>query len=114
MNHTALAWIGLFVAGLFEFVWVIGMKYSDGFSRLIPSIICISGMLGSFVLLLFAVRHIPLGTAYAVWVGIGIVSVAIFGMVWLDEPATLVRIVCIFLILLGVVGLHLSGINEEL
>jgi len=109
MNPVTTAWISLIIAGFFELIWTIGMKYSDGFTRLIPTIISVVGMLGSFIFLMYAVKHIPIGTAYAVWVGIGVIGIALFGIVWLNEPATIVRLMCIFLILIGVIGLRLSG-----
>ena len=102
------AWMALFVAGLFEVVWVIGMKRSDGFSRPLPTLLTLAAMIVSFALLAHAMKHIPLGTAYAIWVGIGAVGVAIFGVVWLHESSHWLRLVCIALIIAGVIGLKLS------
>lgn len=104
----SLAWTALLVAGLFEIFWVIGMKHSDGFSRPLPSVLTVMCMLVSFGLLAYSLKHVPLGTAYAVWVGIGAIGVAVFGMVWLGESAGYVRLACIALIIAGVVGLKLS------
>lgn len=103
-----LAWTALFVAGLFEILWVIGMKNSHGFSRLMPTLFTLVCMAISFGLLSYSLKHVPLGTAYAVWVGIGALGVAIFGIVWLGESSSWLRIACIALIIAGVVGLKLG------
>jgi quaternary ammonium compound-resistance protein SugE len=100
-------WIMLVVAGLLEVVWASGMKSTQGFTKLWPSVLVIVAMIASFTLLAQAMKFLPAGTSYAIWVGIGAVGVAIFGMVWLKEPATAWRIGCILLILLGVLGLKL-------
>src|SRR6185503_14553779 len=104
-----MAWIFLVAAGILEIVWAIGLKYTDGFSKLGPSAITVAGMVGSVVLLGLAVRELPIGTGYAVWTGIGAVGVAVFGMLLLGEPATVWRIGSIALIVAGVVGLKLVG-----
>ncbi len=106
---TAQAWIALWVAGLFEIVWALGLKYSDGFSRLWPSVVVVIGAAISFWLLALAMRELPAGTAYAVWTGIGAAGTALLGIVLLGESASLVRIGCIALIVLGVLGLKLAG-----
>ncbi|MEM7082767.1 MAG: multidrug efflux SMR transporter [Pseudomonadota bacterium] len=103
-----LAWGALFLAGLFEVLWVIGMKHSDGFSKAGPTLFTIGCMIVSFGLLSWSLKHVPLGTAYAVWVGIGALGVAIFGMLWLGESQHWVRIACMLLIISGVIGLKLS------
>lgn len=100
-----MAWVYLVVAGLFEITWAIGLKYADGFTRLVPSVITIAGMIFSVVLLGLALREMPVGTGYAIWTGIGTVGAAILGMILFNEPATAVRIVCIGLIVAGIVGL---------
>ncbi|GDY00130.1 hypothetical protein LBMAG48_25330 [Phycisphaerae bacterium] len=100
-------WIMLVIAGLLEVVWASGMKSTQGFTKLWPSVVVIAAMIASFTLLAQAMRFLPAGTSYAIWVGIGAVGVAIFGMVYLKEPATIWRITCITLILLGVLGLKL-------
>ncbi len=102
-----MAWAWLVVAGLLEVVWAIGLKYTDGFTRLAPSAITVAAMAGSVFFLALAVRTIPIGTGYAVWTGIGAVGVAILGMVLFDEPRTLARIACIALIVAGIAGLKL-------
>ncbi len=102
------AWTALFIAGVFEVLWVIGMKNSGGFSKPLPTLLTIGCMIVSFGLLSYSLKHVPLGTAYAVWVGIGAMGVAIFGIVWLDESSHWLRVLCIALIIAGVVGLKLS------
>lgn len=102
-----MAWICLVIAGLLEIVWAIGLKYTDGFTRVLPSIITVAAMIASVYFLALAVRSIPIGTGYAVWTGIGAVGVAILGMVLFDEPRTLLRIGSILLIVAGIAGLKL-------
>ena len=95
------------MAWAWQVVWAIGLKYTDGFTRLAPSAITIAAMAGSVFFLALAVRTIPIGTGYAVWTGIGAVGVAILGMILFDEPRTLARIACIALIVAGIAGLKL-------
>jgi len=102
-----MAWIWLTLAGVLEIVWAIGLKYTDGFTRLWPSVITFSAMVASVYFLALAVRTIPIGTGYAVWTGIGAVGVAILGMALFGEPRTLLRIGCILLIVAGIAGLKL-------
>ncbi|MCE3604202.1 quaternary ammonium compound efflux SMR transporter SugE [Massilia sp. P8910] len=102
-----MAWIYLFVAGLLEVAWAVGLKYTQGFSRLVPSVLTLAAMAGSVGLLGLALRHLPLGTAYAIWTGIGTVGTAIFGMLVLGEPAGAMRLGCIALIVGGILGLKL-------
>lgn len=104
-----MAWSMLFVAGLLEIGWAIGLKYTEGFTRLMPSVLTLGSMIGSVVLLGLALKSLPVGTAYAVWTGIGTVGTAILGIVLLGEAATAVRLACIGLILAGIVGLKLSS-----
>jgi quaternary ammonium compound-resistance protein SugE len=99
-------WILLLIAAGLEVAWAIGLKHTAGFTRLWPSVATIAGMAASMYLLALAARALPIGTAYAVWTGIGAVGTAILGMVWLHEPATGARIGCIALIVAGVVGLR--------
>lgn len=101
-----MAWVYLIVAGLLEVVWAVGLKYSEGFSKLTPSIITVAGMIASFWLLALALRALPLGTAYAVWTGIGTIGTVIFGILAFREPVEVVRLTCIALIVAGVVGLR--------
>lgn len=107
---SALAWVLLVVAGVLEIVWALGLKYSDGFTKPVPSVVVVVGAAASFWLLSLAMRVLPAGTAYAVWVGIGAAGTAVLGMVLLGEPATAGRLACIVLIVAGVLGLKwLSG-----
>jgi len=102
-----MAWAYLAVAGMFEIGWAIGLKYSDGFSKPIPSLLTVVAMAFSLWLLSLAMKTIPVGTAYAVWTGIGAVGVAILGMVLFGESRDVLRITCLFLIIAGIVGLKL-------
>jgi quaternary ammonium compound-resistance protein SugE len=102
-----MAWAYLFVAGLFEVAWAIGLKYTESFSRLVPSVLTLAAMLLSIVLLSIALRTLPVGTAYAVWTGIGAVGTAALGIYLFGEPATAARLASIGLIVAGIVGLKL-------
>jgi len=102
-----MPWFILFIAGLFEIAWAVGLKYSDGFSKLWPSIFTVACMIISMGLLAYSVKHLPVGTAYAVWTGIGAVGTAIAGMILFNESKEFVRIFFIFLIVVGIVGLKL-------
>ena len=104
-----MSWLFLFLAGLFEIGWAIGLKYTDGFSRLVPSLLTVTSMIVSLALLGLALKALPVGTAYAVWTGIGTVGTALLGIWLLGEPATLVRLACIALIVCGIVGLKFAG-----
>jgi quaternary ammonium compound-resistance protein SugE len=104
---NTLAWLYLVVAGVLEIVWAIGLKYTEGFTRLMPSVITIAAMIVSVWFLALALRTIPVGTGYAVWTGIGAVGTAILGIALLGEPATAARLACIGLIVAGIVGLKL-------
>ena len=101
-----MAWTLLLIAGVLEIIWATAMKESEGFTRLWPSVIGVTVSLASFVLLALALRHLPLGTAYAVWVGIGAVGVTIAGMVYFGETASPLRLLFIALVVAGVVGLR--------
>jgi len=103
-----MPWLYLFIAALFEIVWAIGLKYTDGFRRLVPSAITLAAMYASFYCLSVAVKTLPIGTAYAVWTGIGATGTAIFGMIFFNESREFLRLASIALILLGVIGLKLS------
>ena len=100
-------WIYLFVAGCLEVVWALGIKYTDGFSKPVPSVMTVGAMIASVWLLAIALKSIPVGTGYAVWVGIGAVGAAIGGVILFGESKSLPRIACILLIVAGVVGLKL-------
>lgn len=103
-----MAWAALFVAGLMEVVWAIGLKFTEGWTRLWPSVGTLVAMAASFFLLAHAMRSLPVGTAYAVWVGIGAVGVAVLGILLFGESLAPARLVCIGLIVAGVVGLRLT------
>lgn len=102
-------WVHLSIAGVFEIAWAVGLKYTEGWTRLWPSLITAVLMIASFYFLSLAVRTLPIGTAYAVWTGIGTVGAAILGMVLFDEPRDVVRVLCIALIIAGIAGLKLTS-----
>ncbi|WAP57496.1 DMT family transporter [Streptomyces sp. S465] len=104
-----MAWVLLLTAGLFEICWSIGMKLSDGFTRLWPSVITVAGVIVSMGLLSVAVRSLPIGTAYGVWVGIGAVGTALLGMVLFHEPVTPARVFFLLLLVVAVVGLEATA-----
>jgi len=104
-----MAWIILFLAGILEIGWAIGLKYTEGFTKLVPTLLTGTAMVASIVLLGIAVRTLPLGTAYAVWTGIGTVGTVILGIVLFAEPATAIRLGCIALIITGIAGLKLTA-----
>jgi quaternary ammonium compound-resistance protein SugE len=102
-----MSWMYLLVAGVLEIVWAVGLKYTAGFTRLLPSAITIGAMIASVWLLALALRTIPVGTGYAVWTGIGAVGTALLGIVLFAEPASLPRLLCIGVIVAGILGLKL-------
>ncbi len=102
-----MAWVYLVIAGVFETVWAVGLKYTEGFTRIGPSLGTVAAMIVSFWLLAQSLKSIPMGTAYAVWTGIGAVGTVLFGILYLGEPSHTVRILCILLIVGGIVGLRL-------
>lgn len=102
-------WLSLGIAGVFEIVWAVGLKYTDGFSRLLPSLVTLWAMGISLYFLSQALRTIPLGTGYAVWTGIGAAGTAILGIILFSESAALIRLLCIGLIIGGIVGLKLTA-----
>ncbi len=102
-------WLFLIIAGLLEIAWAVGLKYTEGWTRLVPSLITAALMVASFYFLSLALKTLPIGTAYAIWTGIGTVGAAIIGIILFDEPRDLVRVLCIFLIIAGIAGLKLSS-----
>ena len=102
-----MAWIYLTIAGLLEIGWAIGLKYTEGFTRLVPSVLTLISMAASVGMLGLALKTLPIGTAYAVWTGIGAVGTAILGIALFGDPATVARLACIGLIVAGIVGLKL-------
>jgi quaternary ammonium compound-resistance protein SugE len=103
-----MAWIYLFIAGLLEVGWAAGLKYSQGFTRLLPSALTVVSMAASLGFLGLALRALPLGTAYAVWTGIGAAGTLVLGIMLFGEPATALRIACVGLIIIGIVGLKFA------
>lgn len=101
-----MAWTILFVAGLLEVGWAVGLKYTDGFTRPLASVLTVAAMVASMYLLALAARSLPIGTAYAVWTGIGVVGAFVLGIWLFREPVTAARIVCVTLIIAGIVGLR--------
>lgn len=106
-----MAWLILFVAGLFEVSWAVGLKYTQGFTQLWATVGTIAGMIASMVLLGVAVKTLPIGTSYAIWTGIGTVGTVLAGIFLFGEPATFLRLACVSLIILGIVGLRLVTIQ---
>ena len=104
-----MAWLLLFIAGLLEVGWAVGLKYTEGFTRLVPSLFTVASMVASLALLGLSLKTLPLGTAYAVWTGIGATGSILVGMLIYSEPADPVRILCLTLIVAGMVGLKLNS-----
>jgi quaternary ammonium compound-resistance protein SugE len=104
-----MAWIYLFIAGTFEVAWAIGLKQSNTFTRLYPSIFTVVSMIVSFYFLSLASKSLPMGTAYAIWTGIGAVGVVVIGMIFFNEPHDMTRIIFLFLIVAGIIGLKLTA-----
>jgi quaternary ammonium compound-resistance protein SugE len=109
MMECVMPWILLVVAGLFEVAWAMGLKYTDGFSKPLPTALTVGAMLASIGLLGLAMKHLPVGTAYAVWTGIGTVGTVILGIVLLGDSASPMRLACVGLIILGIAGLKLTA-----
>jgi quaternary ammonium compound-resistance protein SugE len=107
-----MPWFHLIIAGLLEVAWAIGLKQTAGWTQLWPSVITVALMIASFFFLSLALRTLPLGTAYAIWTGIGAVGTALIGILIFDEPRTAARLVCILLIVAGVVGLKLASSSQ--
>ncbi|QHQ61523.1 quaternary ammonium compound efflux SMR transporter SugE [Anaerocolumna sedimenticola] len=104
-----MAWIYLIIAGIFEVIWATGLKYSEGFTKLVPSLITLGGMAVSFYLLSLATKTLPIGTAYAIWTGIGAFGAVLLGIVLFNEPVSIWRIVFLGLIMVGILGLKLTS-----
>lgn len=104
-----MPWLYLFIAGLLEVAWAVGLKQTDGWTRPWPSVITALLMIASFIFLSLALRSLPIGTAYALWTGIGAVGTAIVGILMFDEPRTVARLICIVCIVAGIVGLKLTS-----
>lgn len=106
---VAAAWLILLLAGLLEVVWAVGLKYTDGFSRVMPSVVTVAAMVASVVLLALAMRSLPMGTAYAVWVGIGAVGAVVMGVLLFQESTDVWRLFSVGLVIAGIIGLKLAG-----
>lgn len=104
-----MTWFFLILAGLFEVEWAFGLKHSQGLTKLVPSIFTIAGMIASFYFLSLALKDLPLGTAYAIWTGIGTVGTVIIGIILFKEPFDVIRLICISLIIVGIVGLKVTS-----
>lgn len=104
-----MAWTYLFIAGLLEVAWAVGLKYTDGFTKPWPSAGTVAAMIASFFFLSIALRTLPIGTAYAVWTGIGAVGTATIGLIFFGESREVLRILCILLIVAGIIGLKLTS-----
>jgi quaternary ammonium compound-resistance protein SugE len=106
-----MAWITLFLAGLFEIAWAVGLKYTEQFTRPLPTFLTVVAMIASVVLLEHAVRTLPLGTAYAIWTGIGAIGTVLFGIGLFGESTSVLRMVCLALIVVGIVGLRVIPVS---
>ncbi|WP_028550097.1 quaternary ammonium compound efflux SMR transporter SugE [Paenibacillus sp. UNC451MF] len=104
-----MAWIYLIIAGLFEVVWAVSIKYTNGFTKLVPTVVTIAGMAVSFYFLSQALKSLPMGTAYAIWTGIGAMGTVIVGMLFLGEPRDAIRLLFLLLIVGGIVGLKVTA-----
>lgn len=107
-----MSWLYLIIAGVFEVVWAAGLKYSNGFTRLYPSLITVIGMIISFYFLSLATKTLPIGTAYAIWTGIGALGSIIVGIILFKEPFSLLRVLFLLLILIGILGLKLTSTSH--
>jgi quaternary ammonium compound-resistance protein SugE len=107
-HNTEVAWLLLLIAGVMEVCWAVGLKYTEGFTRLTPTLLTAGAMVISIALLGLAVRELPIGTAYAVWTGIGAIGTVIAGTVLMNEPMSFARSFCILLILVGIIGLKFT------
>jgi len=105
-----MAWLYLIIAGIFEVIWAMGLKYSQGFAKLFPSLVTLGAMVVSFYLLALATKSLPIGTAYAIWTGIGAIGAVLLGMILFNEPVNILRIVFLCLILVGILGLKFTTV----
>lgn len=105
-----MSWLILIFAGLLEVVWAVGLKYTDGFTKPLPSIATVTAMAASFYCLSIAMRSLPLSIAYTVWVGIGMIGAVVFGIVFLKEPVNAFKVISLFLIIAGILGLKISSV----
>ncbi len=108
-GRSVMAWLVLFLAGLLEVGWAVGLKYTEGFTRPLPTLLTVASMAASLFLLGISLKSLPLGTAYAIWTGIGTLGTAALGIALLGEPMSFPRLACIALIVMGIVGLKLAS-----
>ena len=108
-GRSVMAWLVLFLAGLLEVGWAVGLKYTEGFTRPLPTVLTVASMAASLFLLGISLKSLPLGTAYAIWTGIGTLGTAALGIALLGEPMSFPRLACIALIVIGIVGLKLAS-----
>jgi len=101
-----LYWLSLLVAGLFEIFWAVGLKMTHGFSKLLPSVITVAGIIASFFFLAIALKKLPLSVAYAIWTGIGTAGTVLFGIFYFHEPTSMAHLICVALIICGIIGLR--------
>lgn len=106
-----MEWFYLVVAGIFEISWAIGLKYSQGFTKILPGILTVIGMAASFYFLSLSLKNLPIGTAYAIWTGIGTIGTVLLGIILFKEPINIMRIVCILFIVGGIIGLKLVAVK---
>ncbi|WP_414828347.1 quaternary ammonium compound efflux SMR transporter SugE [Alteromonas sp. H39] len=106
-----MSWLILFLAGILEVVWAVGLKFTDGFSKPLPSVITLAAMGASFYFLSLAMKELPLGVAYSVWVGVGMIGAVIVGIVVFNESIGLIKLVSVLLIISGIIGLKLSSVH---
>ena len=100
-------WLYLLIAGFFEIFWAVGLKFSQGFSKILPSILTVAGMLASFYFLSLALKKLPLSTSYAIWTGIGTVGTVLFGVFYFGESISIAKIICVAMIIFGIIGLRI-------
>lgn len=106
-----MEWIYLVIAGFFEVGWAIGLKYSQGFTKILPSILTVIGMAASFYFLSLSLRTLPIGNAYAIWTGIGTIGTVVLGIILFKEPINVMRMICILFVVIGILGLKLISID---
>ena len=107
MRGEILYWLSLFVAGLLEIFWAVGLKMSEGFSKFLPSVITVGGIIASFVFLSIALKKLPLSVAYAIWTGIGTAGTVLFGIFYFHEPTSMAHLICVAMIICGIIGLRI-------
>ena len=107
MRGEMLYWLSLFVAGLLEIFWAVGLKMSEGFSKFLPSVITVGGIIASFFFLSIALKKLPLSVSYAIWTGIGTAGTVLFGIFYFHEPTSMAHLICVAMIICGIIGLRI-------